>query len=116
MTNIPADQRLNIAEGTDFSGIVSRNNARPAGFALLEAFPNPFNNEVNLSFEVKTAGNIKLDIINLEGKVVANLLDAFCPSGNFNKKFAGSNFSNGVYFVRLQTLDGVHMRKIMLIK
>jgi hypothetical protein len=116
MTNIPADQRINVTEGLDIAGIAPQNNMEVDDFTMLEAYPNPFNNEVNIIFEVPANGNVRLDLVNLEGKVVTNLLDAFCSTGSFSKKFNACDLSTGVYFVRLQTLDGIQIRKILLLK
>ncbi|MBJ7427546.1 MAG: T9SS type A sorting domain-containing protein [Bacteroidia bacterium] len=68
-------------------------------------FPNPFNNEYNVSFNAAKAGMITLETVNLEGKVIVIKTTAVTQGANTVPVVEAANLSAGVYFVRL-TIDG----------
>lgn len=68
-------------------------------------FPNPFNNEYNVSFNAAKAGIVTLETVNIEGKVVGTKTTTVTPGANTVPVVEAANLSAGVYFVRL-TVDG----------
>ncbi|MFK7924471.1 MAG: alpha-amylase family glycosyl hydrolase [Bacteroidia bacterium] len=79
----------------------------------LEAYPNPFSEQVVVSFALAKSENVTVDIINSMGQVVAVLAlgERFGPEPNQlfwnGKNSAGMPLSEGIYFVRIQTQSGV---------
>ncbi|MBK7638621.1 MAG: T9SS type A sorting domain-containing protein [Bacteroidetes bacterium] len=77
------------------SGIQYQNN--PYGAKL---FPNPFNQNATLSFTNIKNEKLKLDIIDIQGKIVKDL--GFINGNNYY--FENLNLPNGLYFYRLTGL------------
>lgn len=65
-------------------------------------FPNPVSENSVLQFELKTAQKVILDLYNMEGKLVANLLNGQQMSGVHKVVLAGLNLENGNYFCQLK--------------
>ena len=87
----------------------------PREFRLLDAYPNPFNPQVNIAFEMPQEGNVKLSIYDISGQLVSTLIN--------NNTFGvgkhriqwnamtnnGTQVPTGIYLVRLE-LDGLETK------
>ncbi|MFZ1322557.1 MAG: T9SS type A sorting domain-containing protein [Ignavibacteria bacterium] len=73
-------------------------------FELFQNFPNPFNSETLISFNIKFDGFIKLTIFNINGNNIAVVLNEFKKNGFYRLKFNANSFnlSTGVYFYKLE--------------
>lgn len=65
-------------------------------------FPNPVSENSVLQFELKTAQKVVLNLYNMEGKLVANLLNGQQINGVHKIVLAGLNLENGNYFCQLK--------------
>jgi hypothetical protein len=88
----------------------------PKVFALDQNYPNPFNPTTNISFSLPTAGDVTLEVYNIQGQKVATLVNGFKNSGSHNISFDASNLASGVYVYRLTSNKSVQVRKMLLIK
>lgn len=88
---------------------------------LNQNFPNPFNPETTISFDMPKAGNARLDVFNVKGQLVKNLFNGNAPYGKTNLVWngtdnSGQNVPSGLYFYRLNTNGRSETRKMMLMK
>ncbi len=88
---------------------------------LVQAAPNPFNPSTVIRFSVPTSGATRLEICDLQGRLVRTLVDETLPSGDYLRRWDGrddhgANAASGVYFARLVTRDGVSVSKLALVK
>ena len=83
---------------------------------LCRAYPNPFNNTVNIAFELPQDGNVRLDIFNLLGQKVVALVNEPMKAGSHTYRWSGETASSGVYFYRFVTGNHVETQKLMLLK
>lgn len=88
----------------------------PLRIELLPAYPNPFNATTRIAYELKQAGRVQLDILNLLGQRVVTLADEMQTAGRHEVAFAGRELSSGVYFCRLQTNGTTIQQKLLLLK
>ena len=90
----------------------------PASITLHQNFPNPFNPNTIISYDLETSSYIKLAIFDVLGRQVALLEDGFKPSGNYSTTFDASSLSSGIYYYMLKTVDSEQyiVRKMTLIK
>ena len=93
----------------------------PAITSLNGNYPNPFNPETNISFGMKSAGNVEILVYNLLGQKVKTLLKEFKAAGNHNivwngKDDNGQNVASGVYFYRMSTEQYSKTAKMILMK
>jgi len=94
----------------------------PQFFALLPNYPNPFNPETSIDYELPTVSNVKLSIYNLQGQRVRTLVNRAQPAGRYQVTWDGTDdngvqVASGVYFYRLTTGSGfVATRKMILLR
>lgn len=89
--------------------------------ALNSAFPNPFNPSTTISFTLKTAETVTVDIYNQKGQLVKTLVNSPMTAGthsvNWNGTDAkGTNVASGLYFYRMQSGKYSSTRKMVLMK
>lgn len=84
--------------------------------ALLGNYPNPFNPETTLRFEVRAAQHVRLSVFNALGQRVQMLVDGWVEAGAHEARFDGYDLPSGTYFSRLVTEAGVVTRTMVLAK
>ncbi len=79
----------------------------PNSFALYGNYPNPFNPETTISFDVPFASSVSIIVYDVLGREVTTLLNEVKKSGSHTVVWNGrTNYSeiasSGVYFLRMQ--------------
>ena len=88
----------------------------PSVFELLPAYPNPFNPETSLAYNLPEDGFISLAIYDIEGREVVDLDEGFRLAGHYEVVFNAADLSSGVYFAQLISGNSIATQKLMLIK
>ena len=90
------------------NGIDEQNQAVNA----LTIAPNPASNNLNLTFFTSHNDDIKIEIYNVLGKHIYNeSLTDF--SGNYHKTINIEKLSQGIYFLKITSSNGISVRKII---
>jgi hypothetical protein len=89
--------------------------------ALNGNFPNPFNPETVISYSLKDAGDVRLEIYNLKGQRIRSLVNGRQNTGNYRVLFDarddnGRQLGSGIYLYRLTTGGYTSTRKMMLME
>ena len=96
---------------------VGRPPAKPVfTFTLHPPYPNPFNRRAVVRFEMRAASFVRLDVYDVWGRAVENLVSGFLPAGEHRVWLDGKNLASGLYFIQLQAGDIKQTNKIVLIK
>jgi photosystem II stability/assembly factor-like uncharacterized protein len=85
-------------------------------FNLFQNFPNPFNLETNIEFNLNKNNFYKLEIFDIIGKRVDILFRGFKQKGNFTIKYNANKLSSGIYFYKLSSPDVSVVKKFILLK
>ena len=96
--------------------IAYRNVIRPDEYALLQNYPNPFNPATQISFHLPVAGQVILEVFNINGQKVTTLLNGKLESGFHSVAFDGSTVASGIYFYRLTSGEYIETKKMLLLK
>lgn len=88
---------------------------------LLQNFPNPFNPVTTIQVSLDDPDLIQLDILDLTGRVVTNLVNGSIEPGKHFYTWNGTNHlgnpvSAGTYFYRLKSSNGIESKKMILLK
>mgnify|MGYP000008761906 CR=1 FL=1 len=83
---------------------------------LMNAYPNPFNPLINISFTVPEYSKLRLNIYDLNGKCVASLLNKEFEGGSYELKWDASDLSSGVYIAKMLVGSEVITNKLILMK
>lgn len=88
----------------------------PTQFALQPAYPNPFNPQTTLRFDLAAPAHATLRVYDLQGRLVATLAEGSLPSGQFTYTWEATNLPSGTYLVRLQADAFVQTQQVVLVK
>ncbi|MCP4633197.1 MAG: T9SS type A sorting domain-containing protein [candidate division Zixibacteria bacterium] len=88
----------------------------PIATELLGNYPNPFNAQTTISFNLRSADNVNLSVYNLGGQKVETLVNGYREAGYHAVNFDASTLSSGVYFYKLQIGSFVTTKKMNLLK
>jgi hypothetical protein len=91
----------------------------PQHTRLMPAYPNPFNPVTQIPFEVapaEGASAVRLSVHDLLGREVALLEDARFAAGHYSAPFDARHLATGMYMVRMETVAGIDVQKITLIR
>jgi hypothetical protein len=80
----------------------------------LSVFPNPSSDNLNVKFSLKGISSVNMDIIDITGSKVADLISENGMNGEVNKTFNISSYAKGIYFVRLKINNETIMQKIVV--
>lgn len=75
-------------------------------------------NEKNslILFCLPASGNIKLQIYNLNGRLVSTLVDSYKQAGSYSFKLDSNRFSSGIYYFKLSSVNKTFIRKAVIVK
>ena len=93
----------------------------PKRFALEPNYPNPFNPETIIGYQLPERTEVHLEIYNLLGQKVRKLVNEIQASGYYRivwngRNDTGAEVASGVYFYRLQAGNHNAIRKLVLLK
>ena len=83
---------------------------------LSSNYPNPFNSETVISYQVPKTGMVKLSIYDLTGREVASLVNEEKEEGFHEVRFNASNITSGIYFYNLHSNGQTEIKRMILMK
>ena len=100
--------------------------ARPEKTQLLANYPNPFNPETWIPYELATDTDVRLTIYNTQGVVIRTLQFGHQSAGYYTgrdraaywdgRNALGEQVASGLYFYQLETDEMSLMRKMVILK
>jgi hypothetical protein len=106
-----------IVAGVAYFGANDPAPAMPTAFALHSNYPNPFNPETQISFDLAAPAQVTLSVYNTLGQMVAKLADhRSMNTGTYSLTFNGANLPSGVYLYRLVAGSFSQTRKMVMVK
>ena len=88
----------------------------PASFALEGNHPNPFNPTTTISFALPEASQVTLTVYDVQGQVVAQLVNGWRDAGSHSTTFDGTNLASGIYLYHLTAGSFDATGKMVLMK
>ena len=95
---------------------IKKTDPTPVDISVSEAYPNPFNPSISLSYDVGVAQDILVGIYNVNGRLVETLVDDFHAPGKYDILWNALNKPSGVYFAQYTSSSSILKQKITLIK
>ena len=100
---------------------ITSDNLLPADYSLAQNYPNPFNPTTHIELSLPRTSHVQLDIFNILGRKVRQLINRSLPAGAHRVTFDGradngTMLASGVYLYRLVTDQYVDNKKMLLIK
>jgi len=75
--------------------------------------PNPLESSTKIEYTLHQNSQVTLQILDLNGKSILNLVDKFQRSGEKEILFNGNRLKPGIYFCVLKTNEGINTSKII---
>ncbi len=117
--------RLNLYIDNAAAPLIS-SNVVPKKNALLPNYPNPFNPETWIPYQLAESADVSISIYSADGKTVRTLQLGSIPAGNYKsrsraaywdgKNAFGETVATGVYFYTLTASDFSATRKMLILK
>ncbi len=93
------------------------NNAElPMVTGLNRIFPNPFNPEVKIEFSLKNTEHVCLNVYNIKGQKVADILDEELTAGRYSRTWKADGLPSAIYFLQMQADEYNRFEKLILLK
>ena len=101
-------------------------DVRPEDTILAQNFPNPFNPETWIPYQLNKATEVSIEIYNVSGHLVRTLDLGWQPTGSYmtpssaaywdGRNAVGERVASGIYFYTLQTADFTATRRMVILK
>jgi hypothetical protein len=98
----------------------------PERTVLLPNYPNPFNPETWIPYQLAMPGEVVVSIFDVQGRLIRRLRVGYRPAGYYvsrdravywdGRNERGERVSSGVYVVELRVGDFTTTRRMMLVK
>jgi len=93
----------------------------PKETVLASPFPNPFNPQTKISYQLSEGGPVQIFVYDLLGRKVNVLVDETQSAGSYHLYWHGNNASDrkvstGTYLIVLKTAEGVKAQKVLMMR
>lgn len=82
-------------------------------FALGQAYPNPFNNNVRVSLSLAQAGLTRVKVFDIRGREIATLANSTLDAGEHILEWNAAGSAAGVYLLRCESAGVTQSRKLV---
>jgi len=109
----------------DFTGIDEANHTMTqvstTKYRLQHNYPNPFNSETTIHFDIPNSEQVEISIFDVVGKKICTLINETLPSGSHTLSWSGKNdkyitVPSGLYILRMQAGQFEKTQKLLLCK
>ena len=105
----------------DYATISLSGSIVPGGFGLSQNFPNPFNPETVIRYQLPRSGEVDLSIYNSVGQRVRKLVLAIQPAGFYTIQWNGTDdlgnkLPSGIYVYQIRADEFCTARKMIIMK
>jgi hypothetical protein len=107
-TTIMGTDIRNFLNGT---GVNENNNI----ITKLNLFPNPANAEVKISFEMNEIANVKIELIDISGRLIATISDKKNQHGEVVETVNTTLYADGSYIININTNGVITQQKLNII-
>ncbi len=99
----------------------TENGDLPTSFALVGNYPNPFNPQTTIVFDLPQPLSVNLEVLDIKGRRIATLVDGIEAAGRHRFLWNGTDtqgrsVSSGVYFAVIRAGSFVERTKMILLK
>ncbi|MBC8479004.1 MAG: T9SS type A sorting domain-containing protein [FCB group bacterium] len=116
-----------VKPGSDISGLTAFTFGKgstlstdgfllPNEFQLLPAYPNPFNPQTTIAYQLPRTTEVQLSVYDLQGRNVMDLVQGSQTAGSYRLVWQAGSLSSGVYILVMNTDEYTSNQKITLLK
>jgi len=118
LSDVSTDGEIHVY---DVIQITMQYAAAPGETLLDPAFPNPFNPQTKISYQLAESGIVEISVYDMLGRKVSMLLNENQNAGSYNiywhgRDNSGQQVSTGTYILRMSTGEMVQTQKVLLMR
>jgi hypothetical protein len=99
---------LNVSDESDQA--LSRSSS------LVSLYPNPFNSQLTITYDIKEKQNVKIMVFSIDGRKLLTLVDRVHEVGLHSIEWNARGFATGTYLIQLVAKDVNLIRKTILVR
>lgn len=93
-----------------------QNNTELDHFKLYQNFPNPFNNQTKINFDITENNFYKLEIYNVLGQKLEMIFNQSFQTGSYSIQYDSQFLSTGIYVFKLSSDESAESKILTIIK
>ncbi len=105
---------INVRSSTGIEN--NKSDMIPQKIKLYQNFPNPFNPETAISYELPNSSFVKLQIFNMLGEEINTLVNKYQTAGRYEVKWQPKDLPSGIYFYKLKSHSIKSNKEYILVK
>ena len=82
----------------------------------LKSYPNPFNMELNIEYQIEERAHIRITIYDISGKIIEVPVDQLQEPDRYTVKWNSSMRPAGTYIIKLNANEKQIIRKVSLVR
>ena len=82
---------------------------------LFEIFPNPLSAQSVVKYVLKEDQRVVLKLYDMNGRLMKKIIDEKLPQGNYILPINIRGLEVGIYFIKMQKLEGNYIRKVLVL-
>jgi hypothetical protein len=96
---------------------VNKTRTRLFMFRLLPNYPNPFNPETTIEYDLERPCRVSLTLYDIQGRLIMDLIhDEYKSAGHYKRVFNASGLASGVYLCRLKSGTSMQTQRMILLR
>lgn len=108
-------KQMDLDNRFSFSNIVKVDLSHNRGYYLLsQNYPNPFEDVTTISYYIPKTCNVKISIIDMNGRTIKIIQDKTQPSGTYTIPFYRKNVAKGLYYYKMETEEFTDTKKMII--
>ncbi len=119
--NVLLEQVIDFFDNETNSDITDSDIPVASRYSLAQNFPNPFNPNTTIRFEMKERAHVTLKVYNVAGQLVKTLVNGVRDVGPNQVTWKGLNnngspVASGVYFYKMETTNFSQTKKMIMLR
>ncbi len=112
---------LDVIENVSTRVVKDSPGVLPEKTALLAAYPNPFNPQTTIAYQLPEDKKVTIRVYNLMGEQINELVNGYKQAGYLEVVWDGKDFQNkdvnsGIYLIKMQARDYFAVKKATLLR
>jgi len=105
----------NSANATTLAAITPTATVLEESKINIAAYPNPFVDNADITYNLNSEAKVKVEIFDLQGKLITNLFEGNQNAGNYKLNFDAKSVStgSGIYIVKMTVNSDVYSNQIV---
>jgi len=109
-------KQLDLDGTVSYTQTLTLGTPAPSGFKLIGNYPNPFNPNTMISYQLSESSEVKLQVYDVTGRIISTLVSSKQEPGVHVVPFNATGLASGLYFYRIQAGTFSSVRSMILMK